>query len=632
MGRLPLSQWADENFYLSEESSGTEGHWVTRPNQRAIMDCISLDDIEVISWQKCARIGYTKIIVAAMGYFAQHLKRNQVIWQPTDGDAHDFVMDEIDPMLRDVPAVGRILKTAPEKKSKHNTTSKKSFIGSVLDIKGGKSSKNYRRMTKDVGYYDELDGFDPDIDNQGDGPSLGDKRLTQSPFPKSIRGSTPTTKELSQIEQSISQADMRFHRYVPCPACGELQPLLWSQMKFDDSDPSTIRHECPACGYGAVYGDYEDMDALGVWRSVEYDKDGKVWDYTGFWMDESGDELVLRDTAGKLVAWPAHIGFWIWGAYSYDLSWARMADEFLKANQAKKAGKIEELKTFINTRLGETWEEKGESVDERMLYRRREHYGCQVPAGVQFITAWADLQADRIECEVCGWGWGEESWSIDYIRLYGDPAKAQLWEAFAERLRQSYLTADNAKVDIRLVGVDSGYLPDEVYKFCLSQGVKWVIPTKGHSVGGKPIIDFPRKPNKKHVYLTMLGTDTAKELIYNRYEVQKPGPGYCHYPVRDEYDETYFEQATAEKKIKHYSRGVPYYVWDAGKRRNEALDCRVGNLAMIRIAQQHGGFRFVDNAEPLTEKTNPTPRAAKTTPPAARQVKRRRVISKGINR
>lgn len=593
---IGLSRWADESFYLSPESSGTAGWWETRPYQRAIMDCISLDDIEVLSLQKCGRVGYTKMIVAAMGYFAAHRRRNQVVWQPTDGDASDFVKDEVDPMLRDVAVVRDLLKSAPDKKSSHNTIEKKSFIGSVLDVKGGKSSKNYRRMTKDVAFYDELDGFDPDIDHQGNSTSLGDKRLTQSPYPKSIRGSTPTLKGSSQIEQSISHADMRFHRHVPCPKCGEHQELSWSKMQFDDHNPVTTRHVCEFCSYPAGYSEYADMDGLGVWRAVEHNQTDGTWKQSGYWIDESGEDIVLRDSSGEVAEFPRHVGFWIWGGYSYDLSWPAMVGEFIDANEAKKVGAIEQLKTFVNMRLGETWEEEGETADEHALYMRREHYNAEVPNGVQYLTAYADVQDDRIEYEVCGWGSGEESWSIDYVRLYGDMSKQQIWDVLGSRLRKRYSKANGDVLDIRLVGIDSGgHYTDEVYKFARKQGIRWVIPTKGSSQRNQPIASFPRKPNQKNkVYLTLIGTDTAKELIYCRYLVADPGPGYCHYPVSEDYDEVYFQQATAEKKVKRYTHGVAYYVWDAGKRRNEALDCRVGNLAMIRILQSRFGVKLRD--------------------------------------
>ena len=54
-----------------------------------------------------------------------------------------------------------------------------------------------------------------------------------------------------------------------------------------------------------------------------------------------------------------------------------------------------------------------------------------------------------------------------------------------------------------------------------------------------------------------------------------------------------------KEKIKKYRHGVPYYQWDAMKRRNEVLDCKVGNLAMIRLLQSRFGVRL--QAAPMTK-------------------------------
>ncbi len=134
--------------------------------------------------------------------------------------------------------------------------------------------------------------------------------------------------------------------------------------------------------------------------------------------------------------------------------------------------------------------------------------------------------------------------------------------------------------------IDSGgHFTDEVYAFCRKMGADWAIPIKGSSLSGKPITTFPKtkNKNKKGVFLTMIGTDTAKELIYQRYRILEPGQGYCHWPIKDCFDEDYFKQATAEEKIKKYRNGFPYFTWDAKNRRNEALNCRVYSLAAIRI-------------------------------------------------
>jgi phage terminase large subunit GpA-like protein len=289
---------------------------------------------------------------------------------------------------------------------------------------------------------------------------------------------------------------------------------------------------------------------------------------------------------GSLHPKTKHVAFHIWAAYSYspNASWGALAEEFVNVKDDP-----EQLQTSVNTVLGQTWEDTGETVDEHMLFVRREHYAAQVPGGALLLTTGVNVQDDRFEIEVCGWGEGKESWSIDYIRLYGDLSKQTIWNILAERLRKQYRREDGVMLDVRLACIDSGgHFTDEGYQFSKKHGRRWAIPTKGANVPGKPIVEF-RKPNKKGVYQTLIGADTAKEVVYRRFGISDPGAGYCHWPVRDDYDEEYFKQVTAEERMKKYSKGHAYYVWDAKRKRNEALDCRVLNLAAVRILQQHRG-------------------------------------------
>ncbi|OQX35371.1 MAG: hypothetical protein B0D91_10920, partial [Oceanospirillales bacterium LUC14_002_19_P2] len=267
-------------------------------------------------------------------------------------------------------------------------------------------------------------------------------------------------------------------------------------------------------------------------------------------------------------------------------SWRDAVADFLAAKDDPVL-----LKDWTNTVLGETWQEAGETVDHELLYQRREHYSAPVPWSVEVLTAGIDVQDDRVEFEVVGWGAGEESWSVDYVRLYGDLSRPEIWQILADKLRQSYRRDDGVLMNLAQVCMDSGgHFTDEVYAFSRKLGIDWLIPIKGASQAGKAIATFPKTRNRKGVYLTLVGTDTAKELIYQRYRIQEPGAGYCHWPVKDCFDEDYYKQATAEEKIRKYKHGVAHFEWDAKKRRNEALDCRVYALTAVRILQQHRGL------------------------------------------
>lgn len=591
---MRLSEWAAEHFYLSPESSYIAGRWEAYPYQTAIMDCISNDDIREIDFIKSARVGYTKIILAAMGYFAEHKRRNQAVWQPVDDDADEFSKTELDPAIRDIPA-WRAIFPHYDKRNKYNTMDQKAFAGSTLHIKGGKAAKNYRRISVDVAYLDELDGFDSDIEKEGDPVTLASKRIEGATFKKLVIGSTPKTKGDSLIEFRVDEAEHVFRFAVPCKHCGQRHLLTWGGkdapdgIKWVGDKPETAAHLCSECGALSTQADYLDNWESGRWESS-----------TGTWIDS---DCFFRNSAGGIVDAPQHIAFHLWTAYSPMTSWSQIVREFLAAVKSRT-----KLKTFVNTTLGETWEEDdSEQADEDELYARREPWAAAVPDWVLVLTAGIDTQDDRFELQVDGWGAGEERATIDYVRLFGDPSRNEIWDKLAEAMRRTYQKADGTMLDIRLACQDhGGHYGDEVNKFSKRMGLRRLIPVKGASTYANPIASVPRKRNAKGTYLTIVGTDTAKELLFHRMTIREPGPGYWHWPIKQCFDETYFKQLTAEERIKKWVRGVPRFVWDAKGRRQEPWDCSVYSLSAIRILQQHFGLRLEMQPRPA-DQTNARP-------------------------
>lgn len=60
------------------------------------------------------------------------------------------------------------------------------------------------------------------------------------------------------------------------------------------------------------------------------------------------------------------------------------------------------MKTWVNTTLGESWEEKTNDQDHDKLISRRICYECEVPKDVLELTSGVDVQDDRLEVEVVG--------------------------------------------------------------------------------------------------------------------------------------------------------------------------------------------------------------------------------------
>lgn len=599
---LRASEWAEKFFWLSPESSAIEGRFRAWPYQTAILDCMGNDDIRTVTFRKSARIGYTKMVAAVTGYFHHHKRRNVVIYQPTDNDAKEFCKDTIDPMIRDCPAIEELLASS-SRNNKENTLSTKYFLGSSLHIRGGTSANNYRRLTKDVVMYDELDGFEPDIDGEGSPTALGDKRVQDSSFPKSIRGTTPTVYGRSLIQHSEEEADLAFRFGVCCLHCDERQAFEWGGkdadygFKWDDHDPETAHYVCRYCHGHWHYHDLPTLQESGRWEA-----DGHYID------SESNLRLIEGD---EVVEWPRHVAFIIWSAYSMTFPWPDMVHEFVNTMDDPAS-----LKTFVNTTLGELWRDASVVVEAEPLLARRESYR-QAPAATRVITFGADVQVDRIEVEFVAWGAGEESWSLDHVILPGDTQRPEVWLALEREVKRKFSVADGREIRARLGCVDSGYLPDEVYKFARRNGVQFVFPVKGSSIPGRAVANFPRRLHAEHrVYLTEVGSDTAKETIYRRLLMQEYGRGFMHYPDSDPFDDEFFRQLTGEEKRPVKRQGRTTMAFTQTYARVEALDCRVYALAAVRIAQQR--FRVsLDSVAPSPDV--PTPPTSTAAPEGARQ-------------
>ncbi|RRV38632.1 phage terminase large subunit family protein [Stutzerimonas stutzeri] len=607
LGLVPLSrpvpmtpvEWADENFYLSSESSYQEGRWETLPFQVAILNAMGNDEIRTINVIKSARVGYSKMLLAASAYQIEHKRRNILLLLPTDGAAAGFMKAHVETMIRDVPSIYAL---APwyGKKHRDNTLDTKRFSHSKqLWCLGGAAAKNYREKSVDTIIYDELAAFEPDVEKEGSPTFLGDKRIEGSTFPKSIRGSTPKIKGTCQIEAAASESPHLFRLHVPCPHCQAEQFLKWGGkdcafgIKWDEESPGNAWYVCEHNACMVQQHEMQEQHAKGRW----------ICEKTGIW---TRDGLDYFSADGEVIPTPDSVTFHIWTAYSPFTTWGRIVLDFYKAKDDRN-----KLKTFINTTLGETWEEdEGEKVEWEHLYARREVWEV-LPERAVILVGFIDTQDDRYEGRVWAYGPGEESWLVDRWILNGDPASEELRRKVGLRLHDTYRRADGNVLRVALWGWDSGgHYTDEVYAESRKHGIMWVIPTKGHSIYGKPIADFPKTKHKSGTYLTMIGTDNAKETIYSRLRIQpQPGaavPGCIHLPANDEIcDEDELKQLTAERKVMKLVKGKRMHMWDAKGRRNEALDCCVGALAMLRVAQQRFGVDLSITHQP-TQRARPT--------------------------
>ncbi|PCJ29615.1 MAG: terminase [Rickettsiales bacterium] len=556
--RLKVSQWADQYRQLSRESSAEAGKWSTdrAPYQRDIMDAVCDPSVEIVVVMSSAQVGKTEIINNIVGYYIHQDPSPMLVVQPTEKLAESWSTDRLAPMLRDSEVFHNLVKD-PRSRDSGNKILYKRFTGGHITMAGSNSPSSLASRPVRLVLCDEVDRYPASAGSEGDPVNLAKKRATTFWNRKIVLTSTPTIKDLSRIEAAYLQSDQRRY-YVPCTSCGEYQTLKWGQIKWKKStcedsatkkskdQPETAYYVCEVNGCILRDTDKAAMLSAGEWRA-----ENEFSNIAGFHLNE---------------------------LYSPWVSWERIVAEFLKAKLMP-----ETLKTWINTTLGETWEEQGESVDENSLLSRKENWGDLAPSGVVIVTAGVDVQDDRLEIEIVGFGKGQESWSLDYRVIHGDPAREDVWNDLDNILEQTIKHESGINLRIACTCVDSGgHRTQSVYAYCKKRQLRRVFAIKGSGVPAKPIISRPTMSNRMRVKLFSVGTDTAKEMIYSRLKITEPGAGYCHFPAR--YDEQYFKQLTAEKVVTRYHKGFPVRKWEkpAG-RRNEALDCRVYALAALHI-------------------------------------------------
>lgn len=577
---LTVVQWADRHYYLPKESSYTPGQWETLPFQVAIMNSMGSDRIRTVNLIKSARVGYTKMLLGVEAYFIEHKSRNSLLFQPTDSAAEDFMKSHVEPTIRDVPA---LLELAPwfGRKHRDNTLTLKRFSSGVgFWCLGGAAAKNYREKSVDVVCYDELSSFEPDVEKEGSPTLLGDKRIEGSVWPKSIRGSTPKIKGSCQIEKAANESAHFMRFYVACPHCGEAQYLKFGDdatsfgLKWEKGKPETVYYLCEHNGC--------------VIRQSELDQTDGRWicDNTGMW---TRDGLIFYSDGDEEIPPPRSITFHIWTAYSPFTTWVQIVYDWLDALKDPNG-----VKTFINTTLGEPYEEAvAEKLSFELLLEKVCHYGAQVPMRVVYLTAGIDSQKNRYEIYVWGWAPGEEAFLVDKQIIMGRPEDEDTLQRVDAVIRKKYRHADGTEMSISRVCWDTGGIdPDIVYKRSKKHGTFFVLPIKGASVYGKPVITMPKKRNHRGVFLCEVGSDTVKEMLYARFALpvvsaSGPVPYTFHFPDNpDVFSDVEAKQLVAEELVEKVVNGRVKLQWDAKKRRNEALDCLVYAYAALRVSVQ----------------------------------------------
>lgn len=564
------SEWAEKNIRIPV-GNAIPGpiNFDNAPYQPGMINVVKEPGVRRVDYMTGAQLGKTTIQQCITGYFIAHEPRSQIFAQPSQGDVQTFLETKLQPMIDANPSIaGKMAK--PRGRHGVNNNRIKSYVGGWLMFSWAGSPKTARGRSAPVVQADEVDGMPPTA--EGDfvellsqrAATFGDQQLV-------TRSSTPTIKGASRIEAGFLAGDQRrFH--VPCPDCGEAQHLKWEQIIWDgrkstsfadfeldkggEHDPTTARYVCEHCG--SLWDDGMRIAAI---RRAE--KLGFGW-------------IAAKPFKGHASF---HAPEW--------LSTFRRLRDIVQSYLDKLA--VDDLQSFVNVSAAETYEENGEKGDPDALMARAEEYPAQVPMGALVLTAGVDMQQDRLEVEIVGWGHGEESWSIDYQVLWGDPDQDEVWDDLDDLLlHTTWKHESGADLKVLGAGFDTGGTggnTQSAYEQLRARRSRRIFALKGVGGWDKPIVSAPSRKqsgkSKRKVDLYNVGSDWGKLTIMRRLAIQREGGGYCHFPSDREAD--WYQQLTAEKLVTRYVKGFAVREWHKTRDRNEALDCRVYALAALKI-------------------------------------------------
>lgn len=578
-----MSEWAEKFRIVSPEASSRPGPWRNAlvPYGVEIQDTISgteYEDVTVVAPSQSAKTELC--ILNPTGYFIDQQPSSILIVQPNVKPmAEAFSKERLAPMIRDCVRLRNKVKDARSRDS-GNTILQKQYAGGFAAIVGANSPAGLASRPIRIVLADELDRWESSAGSEGDPLALARARTkTFGHRKKVVKVSSPGNEGESRIEKEWNLSDQR-HLYAPCPHCGHMQPFEWR----DTSGKPDIR---------PGRGDYRL-----VWDKVVINGKVKHRPETAVYVCRScavGIEEIHKPAMLAACTWVKHnpesdrAGFAIPGLLLPWVRWSEVAAKWLSVKDDP-----EQRKTFFNTDLGLLYVQEGEQPDAAALAARREVW-TDVPEPAGVLTMGIDVQGDRLEVLVAGWGHGEECWLVHFERLYGDPEEAEVWQRAEAILNRAWQHASGAKMYVRTCGIDSGYLTNTVYAFVRPRQLRGVIALKGVDDLKVPI-SRAQRANRDKVKVFSFNPSTFKDTLFARLRKVVPGPGYIRIGPEEKtgVSEEFLTQFGAEKRTVEYVKGRPKvaYILLSG-RRNEAIDLFNMNIVALRSL----GATFVEQLD-----------------------------------
>ncbi len=567
--RMDVDQWADTYRRFSKISNAKGGQWRSRCFQREIQREMTNRAVRSLVFIAAAQTGGKSELI--LNFIGRQIHLNpgpMLLVNPSTEFTERFSKKRLQPMINDTPVI-RALAGAQVSRATKNTLRSKDFPGGNIFMGSANVPSDLASDPMRDVLIDEVDRCDKACGREGDIVTLAEARQESfgleafSLFTSTPSGTKPRAigehqpQNVSKIMLLFDDSDKRFW-FCPCQKCGRSQTLKWSQVQWPENEPEKAVYVCEnrECNYPHSDAERVAMIEQGGWKATAPFNGRRGYFLNGIYSLSPAQ----RGCVSKLH---------------------QMARTFLRE---KRRG-AEALRAWVNTFLCECFQDEGtESVEPMPLFARREKFGEVLNPKICFITAGVDIHPDRIESQIVGWGDGEESWPLEYGIFLGDPKKESVWLELDRFILQQFDHPEGVKLSVDRACVDTGNSTDEAYNFCRDRALRGVQAVKGVKGFGLPVANPPKKSGVKKVRLWLVSKNTALRTLHARLK-SAGGDGFIHFRSDREpmFGLEYFKQLTANEIITIKRAGIELQDFDAGGRRDEAMDTFVYALAAVRL-------------------------------------------------
>jgi phage terminase large subunit GpA-like protein len=523
--RLTVSQWADKNRELSRKGSAKPGKWVTdrNPPLREPMDNMSAHSaVHETVCMFCIQIGKTDgLIVNVVGYTMDYNPGPVMVAFPGEVSMNKFIDQKLSPAIDETPAMKSAL-TSVSSRDSSNQRAFKDFEGGQLYIEHAGNPLRLKSNSVKILINDEFSALAANL--KGDDPeAMIDGRTSAFPGTyKRLDVSSPGVAGVCRIEARWLKSDQRRFN-VPCPHCGHEQPLKWSGLHWNET-ATECWYVCEDCGACIEEHHKTEMIRNGRWIAENPGSD-------------------IRGYHLNCLYYPFGLG----------PRWLKLVRMWLDAQ-----GDAAKLKTFINDRLAETFEDPAmRSVKHNLIADRAEPLPLRVaPPWVLAVTAGVDTHDNRLPVHIIGWGRGMTSWTLDYVELPGDPNDDAVWVSLIELINRPIQHALGGLLRVEALLQDgAGHRTEAVKNFVRRHQLRRHLIGFGAKANNAPVLNKGRlqdinwkgQIDKKGITVHQVGTVGIKHLLYGHLSADADKPASAR-KVRfsEDLPRDYFEGLVSE--------------------------------------------------------------------------------------